>query len=163
MNCNINGNPYTRHIEPDLLLIDFLRNLGFLSIKQGCDTTNCGLCTVWVDEKPKLSCAILTASIQGRQVTTIEGLQKEAAAFGQFLADEGADQCGFCSPGFIMTVLAMEKELKNDMPEKKIPDSNHQGSGDNPQKVYSEKLNRMVEVAQPVHEDTLIAEGGSYP
>ena len=111
INCIINGTPYTRHIEPDLLLIDFLRELGFLSLKQGCDTTNCGLCTVWVDEKPRLSCAILTASIQGRQITTIEGVEEEAMAFGQFLADEGADQCGFCSPGFIMTVLAMEKEL----------------------------------------------------
>jgi len=117
INCMINGKPYTRHIEPDLLLIDFLRDLGFLSLKQGCDTTNCGLCTVWVDEKPRLSCAILTASIQGKKITTIEGIQKEAAAFGQFMADEGADQCGFCSPGFIMTVLAMEKELKD--PSKK--------------------------------------------
>ncbi len=113
INCTINGKPYTRQIEPDLLLIDFLRELGFLSLKQGCDTTNCGLCTVWVDGTPRLSCAILTASIQDRQITTIEGVEKKAAAFGQFLADEGADQCGFCSPGFIMTVLAMEKELTN--------------------------------------------------
>jgi carbon-monoxide dehydrogenase small subunit len=111
INCTINGKPYTRPIEPDLLLIDFLRDLGFLSIKQGCDTTNCGLCTVWVDETPRLSCAILAASIEGRQITTIEGVETEAAAFGTFLANEGADQCGFCSPGFIMNVLAMEKEL----------------------------------------------------
>ncbi len=113
INCHINGKPYNQEIEPDLLLIDFLRDLGFLSLKQGCDTTNCGLCTVWVDKKPRLSCAILTASIQGRQITTIEGMEKEATAFGRFMADEGADQCGFCSPGFIMTVLAMEKELVN--------------------------------------------------
>lgn len=109
--CIINGTPHTHPIEPDLLLIDFLRDLGFLSLKQGCDTTNCGLCTVWVDGSPRLSCAILTPSIQGKEITTIEGLQKEATAFGKFLADEGADQCGFCSPGFIMNVLAMEKEL----------------------------------------------------
>ncbi len=111
LRCTINGKPYTRDIEPDLLLIDFLREMGFLSLKQGCDTTNCGLCTVWVDGTPRLSCAILAVSVQGRQITTIEGVEKEAAAFGNFLADEGADQCGFCSPGFIMTVLAMEKEL----------------------------------------------------
>jgi carbon-monoxide dehydrogenase small subunit len=111
INCTINGTPCTRHIEPDLLLIDFLRDQGFLSLKQGCDTTNCGLCTVWVDETPRLSCAILTASVEGRQITTIEGVEKEAMAFGRFMADEGADQCGFCSPGFIMNVLAMEKEL----------------------------------------------------
>ncbi len=113
INCHINEKPYNQEIEPDLFLIDFLRDLGFLSLKQGCDTTNCGLCTVWVDQKPRLSCAILTASIQGRQITTIEGMEKEATAFGRFMADEGADQCGFCSPGFIMTVLAMEKELKD--------------------------------------------------
>jgi len=113
INCHINEKPYNQEIEPDLLLIDFLRDLGFLSLKQGCDTTNCGLCTVWVDKKPRLSCTILTASIQGRQITTIEGMEKEATAFGRFMADEGADQCGFCSPGFIMTVLAMEKELKD--------------------------------------------------
>jgi aerobic carbon-monoxide dehydrogenase small subunit len=111
ISCDINGKSYTRQIEPDLVLIDFLRDLGFLSLKQGCDTTNCGLCTVWVDGTPRLSCAMLAAGIQGRQITTIEGVEKEAAAFGQFMADQGADQCGFCSPGFIMNVLAMEREL----------------------------------------------------
>ena len=111
--CIINEKSYTRHIEPDLLLIDFLRELGFLSLKQGCETANCGLCTVWVDGTPRLSCAVLAPSIQGRQITTIEGLEQEAMAFGKFLAAEGADQCGFCSPGFIMNVLAMEKELVN--------------------------------------------------
>ncbi|MBU0973158.1 MAG: (2Fe-2S)-binding protein [Proteobacteria bacterium] len=113
ISCDINGKAYTRHIEPDSLLIDFLRDLGFLSLKQGCDTTNCGLCTVWVDGRPRLSCAMLAAGIQGRQITTIEGVEKEAAAFGQFLAAQGADQCGFCSPGFIMNVLAMERELSD--------------------------------------------------
>jgi aerobic carbon-monoxide dehydrogenase small subunit len=111
LECTINGNFHTHPIAPDLLLIDFLRDLGFLSLKQGCDTTNCGLCTVWVNGTPRLSCAVLAPSVQGKEITTIEGLQKEARAFGKFLADEGADQCGFCSPGFIMTVLAMENEL----------------------------------------------------
>lgn len=109
--CDINGKSYTREIEPDLVLIDFLRDLGFLSLKQGCDTTNCGLCTVWVEGTPRLSCAMLAAGINDRQITTLEGVETEAAAFGQFLANQGADQCGFCSPGFIMNVLAMEREL----------------------------------------------------
>jgi len=109
--CDINAKSYTREIEPDLVLIDFLRELGFLSLKQGCDTTNCGLCTVWVDGTPQLSCAMLAAGIDGRQITTLEGVEREALAFGQFLVDQGADQCGFCSPGFIMNVLAMEREL----------------------------------------------------
>ena len=111
--CHINGQVCDHPIEPDLILTDFLRGLGFLSVKQGCDTSNCGVCTVWVDEKPVLSCAVLAAAIDGKQVTTLEGLQDQARAFGRFLADQGADQCGFCNPGFIMTVLAMEKELDN--------------------------------------------------
>ncbi len=113
INCVINGQAYARHIQPDLLLLDFLRHLGFFSVKQGCDTANCGLCTVWVDEKPVLSCGILAAGMEGKTITTLEGVEKEARDFGRFLADQGADQCGFCNPGFIMNVLAMEKELAN--------------------------------------------------
>ena len=58
-----------------------------------------------------LSCTVLAARCDGRTVVTLEGVQEQAAAFGAFLADEGAEQCGFCSPGFIMNVLAMEREL----------------------------------------------------
>ena len=82
-------------------------------MKCGCETTNCGLCTVLVDGKPHLSCALLAARVDGREVTTLEGLQAEAEEFGEFLAREGAEQCGYCSPGFIMNVLAMAKELDN--------------------------------------------------
>ena len=60
-----------------------------------------------------LSCSVLAARIDGKRVMTMEGLQEEAKEFGTFLANEGAEQCGFCNPGFIMNVLAMEKELKN--------------------------------------------------
>lgn len=66
-----------------------------------------------LENKPVLSCSVLAVRANGLHITTIEGLQKEAAEFGTFLADEGAEQCGFCSPGFIMTVLSMAKELKN--------------------------------------------------
>ena len=82
-------------------------------MKRGCETANCGLCTVWLDGKPVLSCSTLAVRANGRHVTTLEGLQKEAEEFGMFLAAEGGEQCGFCSPGFIMNVLAMERELKN--------------------------------------------------
>ena len=111
--CTVNHKRFTREISPDLLLIDFVRELGFSSVKRGCDTANCGLCTVWVDQTPVLSCSILAASVDGRHVTTLEGVEERAAAFGRFMADEGAEQCGFCSPGFIMNVLAMERELDN--------------------------------------------------
>lgn len=111
--CYINSRLFNEEIESDMLLIDFLRHLGFYSVKRGCDTSNCGLCTVWVDEKPILSCSVLAPSVNGKNITTLEGLQKEATEFGEFLANEGSDQCGFCSPGFVMTVLAMERELIN--------------------------------------------------
>lgn len=109
--CTINGQTYNEVIEDDLILLDFLRLKGFLSIKRGCDTSSCGLCTVWLEENPVLSCSVLAASVNGKAITTLEGLQEEAKAFGHFLASEGADQCGFCSPGLVMTVIAMKKQL----------------------------------------------------
>ncbi|MCG8484915.1 MAG: 2Fe-2S iron-sulfur cluster-binding protein [Clostridia bacterium] len=110
--CHINSRLFQEKIEPDMLLIDFLRLLGFYSVKRGCDTGNCGLCTVWVNDKPVLSCSVLAANVNEKNITTLEGLQEEAKEFGKFLADEGADQCGFCSPGFVMTILAMKRELE---------------------------------------------------
>ena len=109
----INGEKRKVHCQPDAMLLEVLRDAGYKSVKCGCDTTNCGLCTVWLDGKPVLSCSILAVRADGRHVTTLEGLQKEAEEFGMFLAAEGGEQCGFCSPGFIMNVLAMERELKN--------------------------------------------------
>ncbi|MBS6646359.1 MAG: 2Fe-2S iron-sulfur cluster binding domain-containing protein [Clostridiaceae bacterium] len=109
----LNGLPTKAEIEADTLLLDLVRSKGCYSVKRGCETSNCGLCTVWVDEKPVLSCSTLAARVDGHSVITLEMLQEEAEEFGRFLAGEGAEQCGFCSPGFIMNVLAMEKELKN--------------------------------------------------
>ncbi|MCG8634435.1 MAG: 2Fe-2S iron-sulfur cluster-binding protein [Desulfobacterales bacterium] len=117
ISCEINGTRCEDDIAPDLTLIDFLRSKGFLSVKQGCDTANCGLCTVWLDRKPVLSCSVLAARANGKAVTTIEGVQEEAEAFARFMADQGADQCGFCSPGLVMNILAMERELENPGPE----------------------------------------------
>ena len=109
----VNGKLIKDDISCDLLLIDFLRNHGCYSVKRGCETSNCGLCTVWMDEKPVLSCSILAARANSHSIMTLEGLQEEAKVFADFMANEGAEQCGFCSPGLIMNVLAMEKELKN--------------------------------------------------
>lgn len=109
----LNGKKTALDVKSDELLADTLRRCGMHSVRKGCDTTSCGLCTVWVDEKPVLSCAVLSARVQGKSITTIEGLQKEAEEFAQCLVKEGSDQCGFCSPGFIMTVLAMKRELES--------------------------------------------------
>lgn len=106
----LNGRKITRSVEADTLLLDFVRNEGCYSVKRGCDTSNCGLCTVFLDDKPVLSCSVLVARADGRKVTTMEGLQKEAAEFGAFIADQGAEQCGFCNPGMIMNALALFRE-----------------------------------------------------
>lgn len=106
----LNGKKISADIDADMLLIDFVRDHGCHSVKRGCETSNCGLCTVFLDEKPVLSCSVLAARADGRTVTTLEGLQKEAAEFGAFIADQGAEQCGFCNPGFIMNALALFRE-----------------------------------------------------
>lgn len=107
---NLNGKDICRNIEPDMLLIDFVRSLGCVSVKRGCDTSNCGLCTVFVDEQPVLSCSVLAARANGHKVVTLEGLQEEASEFAAFIADQGAEQCGFCNPGFMMNTIALLKE-----------------------------------------------------
>ncbi|MDY3918041.1 MAG: (2Fe-2S)-binding protein [Candidatus Limivivens sp.] len=111
----LNGKKIQEEIAPDLLLIDFVRAHGCKSVKRGCETANCGLCTVFLDDRPVLSCSFLAARADGRRVTTLEGLQEEAAEFGAFIADQGAEQCGFCNPGLIMNAIALFRE--NPWPE----------------------------------------------
>ena len=106
----LNGKKVTTIIEADSLLIDVVRDLGCLSVKRGCETSNCGLCTVFVNDKPVLSCSVLAARVEGQNVTTLEGLQDEAKDFGTFVANQGAEQCGFCNPGFMMNAIAMFRE-----------------------------------------------------
>lgn len=113
LELNLNGKPISAEIAPDTVLLDFLRAQGCLSVKRGCETANCGLCTVLMDDHPILSCATPAMRAQGKRVVTLEGLQKEAEEFAGFMADQGADQCGFCNPGFMMNVLAMLRELEN--------------------------------------------------
>lgn len=109
----LNGEKISAEIEPDQMLLNLLRSLGCKSIKCGCDTANCGACTVWVEGKPILSCSYPAARADGLEITTLEGVQEEAASFAGFMADQGADQCGYCNPGFVMNVLAMRRELPN--------------------------------------------------
>ena len=106
----LNGKKVDALVKPDTLLIDFVREHGCYSVKRGCETSNCGLCTVFVNEKPVLSCSMLVARVNGCKVDTLEGLQKEAEEFGAFIADQGAEQCGFCNPGMIMNAIALFRE-----------------------------------------------------
>ena len=110
INIILNGVKVSADVAPDTLLLDFVRSLGCKSVKRGCESSNCGLCTVFLDDKPVLSCSVLAARADGRRVTTLEGLQEEAAEFGGFIADQGAEQCGFCNPGFIMNAIALFRE-----------------------------------------------------
>lgn len=106
----LNGSPVSVSVSPDTPLLGLLRSLGMKSVKCGCESTVCGLCTVFLDDKPVLSCAVPAARVTGRSVTTLEGLTEEAEAFIGFLADQGADQCGFCNPGYVMNTIALLRE-----------------------------------------------------
>ena len=106
----LNGRTIMASVEADTVLLDFLREQGCLSVKRGCDTSNCGLCTVLMDGKPILSCSTLAARADGHEIDTLEGLQAEAEDFVGFIADQGADQCGFCNPGYVMNTIALLRE-----------------------------------------------------
>ena len=113
INIKLNGKKVSASVEADLLLIDFLREHGCYSVKRGGETSNCGLCTVLMDGRPVLSCSVLAARANGAEVWTLEGLQEEAQDFVGFIADQGADQCGFCNPGFVMNTIALLRENPN--------------------------------------------------
>ena len=107
----LNGKKLEEEVSPDLLLIDFVRDHGCYSVKRGCETSNCGLCTVFMDGTPVLSCSMLVARASGHAIETLEGLQEEAKEFGEFIANQGAEQCGFCNPGMIMNAIALFREI----------------------------------------------------
>ena len=110
INLNLNGRAVSASVRPDTLLLDFLRDQGCYSVKRGCETSNCGACTVLLDGRPVLSCSVLAARADGRTVQTREGLQREAEAFVTYIADQGAEQCGFCNPGFVVNTIALLRE-----------------------------------------------------
>ena len=106
----LNGKNISASVEADTVLLDFLRDHGCLSVKRGCDTSNCGLCSVLMVGRPILSCSTLAVRADGHEIHTLEGLQAEASDFVGFIADQGADQCGFCNPGFVMNTIALLRE-----------------------------------------------------
>jgi carbon-monoxide dehydrogenase small subunit len=108
---SINNAPYEVKIKPDEYLLETLRGLRFLSVKKGCDTTSCGVCTILIDGKPVASCSYLSARAQGHEITTVEGIQEEASILASYLGKEGSDQCGYCNPGFTLTVFSMKTLL----------------------------------------------------
>ena len=110
ISITLNGRKITEDVTPKLLLIDWLRAHGCYSVKRGCETSNCGLCTVFMEDKPVLSCSVLAVRADGKRIETLEGLKEEAEEFGAFIAGQGAEQCGFCNPGMIMNAIALFRE-----------------------------------------------------
>ena len=109
----INGRRRQFDVEPNQLLINLLREKLYLTgTKYGCGIGECGACTVLVDGEPVLSCLTLAVDVHGRNVTTIESLAEgdEIDVVQKAYLEEGAVQCGFCTPGFIMTTKALLKE-----------------------------------------------------
>jgi len=107
---NVNENAYDVIVTPRDVLVDVLRKqLGFTGTKKGCGHGDCGTCTVLIDEKPILSCLTLAIACQGKKIVTIEGLEKHGTLdpLQQAFVEEGAVQCGFCTPGMIMSARAL--------------------------------------------------------
>ena len=113
INFTLNGRKETWTIEPNEYLLDTLRNNSILSVKRGCDTTSCSVCTILLDGKPVPSCSVLSASIDGKSITTVEGISKDATILAKHMGHQGADQCGYCNPSLALTVYAMRQEIKN--------------------------------------------------
>lgn len=97
-------------IKPGEYLLETLRSLGVKSVKNGCDGSSCGACTVLLDDKPVLSCSLLTARVNGHKVDTVESIQEEAARLSECFSSEGADQCGFCNAAVALMVHSLQKE-----------------------------------------------------
>ena len=110
VNINLNGKTIKEDINPGVSLYSWVREHKCYSVKCGCETSNCGLCTVFLNDTPVLSCSVLAVRADGCHVTTLEGLQDEASEFVTFIADQGAEQCGFCNPGFVMNTIALLRQ-----------------------------------------------------
>ena len=109
----LNGVRVSYDVKPGEYLAETLRKHGVKSVRIGCNETTCGSCTLLLEGKPVMSCSVLTASIENKHVTTVEGIQEEAAKISSHFSDEGADQCGFCNVGFALVIYALKKEYKN--------------------------------------------------
>src|SRR5437016_8080890 len=109
----VNGRMRELAVAPSKVLLEVLReDLQLTGSKRGCDDSSCGACTVLVDGTPMLSCTLLAASCQEQEITTIEGVSEHGslAAIQKAYGDWGGAQCGFCTPGFIMTVKSLLAE-----------------------------------------------------
>ncbi|BCO13673.1 xanthine dehydrogenase [Aeromonas hydrophila] len=107
--CEINGKPYSYAVSPTMSLLHFLRGQGLISVKEGCSVGECGACTVRVDGTAIDSCLYLAVWADGKSIRTVEGERQgnELSDVQQAFIDEGAVQCGFCTPGLVMASAAL--------------------------------------------------------
>ncbi len=121
INFKLNGRPVSIEVKDNELLINVLRDrLGVLSPKYGCGIGECGACTVLLDGEPVLSCLTLAVEVDGREITTVEGLAKDGKLHPvqEAFIEEGAIQCGYCTPGFILVAKRLLEEVKNPSEER---------------------------------------------
>ena len=110
INLKINGEYYKLNVKPNILLLDLLRyDIGLTGTKRGCDTGECGACTVLIDGVAVNSCLVLAIEVDGKNILTIEGLVKNGKIhpLQEAFIEEGAVQCGFCTPGMLLSAKAL--------------------------------------------------------
>ena len=113
LSFRLNGRPAQARCPDERILLDLLReDLRLTGTKRGCDLGTCGCCTVLLDGRPTLSCLTLARLVEGREVTTIEGVSpaQGLSPVQRAFVELGATQCGFCTPGFVMTATALLQE-----------------------------------------------------
>jgi carbon-monoxide dehydrogenase small subunit len=106
----VNGTPYAVELDPHVNLLDAVRDaIGLTGSKEGCDDSECGACMMLLDGKPVNSCSYLALQADGRDVTTVEGLAEgdELAMLQRALLEHGGVQCGFCTPGMLISATAL--------------------------------------------------------
>ncbi|HDO1325048.1 xanthine dehydrogenase iron sulfur-binding subunit XdhC [Aeromonas veronii] len=121
--CEINGKPYSYAVPPTMSLLHFLRGQGLISVKEGCSVGECGACTVRVDGTAIDSCLYLAVWADGKSIRTVEGECKgnELSDVQQAFIDEGAVQCGFCTPGLVMASAALlDKTARRPLTDEEI-------------------------------------------
>lgn len=115
ISCSINDRAYELTIDPRTSLLDLLRDQGLTSVKQGCGVGECGACTVLVDDVAVNACLYLATWVHGKRIRTVEGEVRDGclSPVQQAYVDAGAVQCGFCTPGLIMTTTAFVQSCRD--------------------------------------------------